>query len=94
MKITHCFCSVHEKETYLKQGLINLGFVFLGAHSGFGKDVIAEKQWNLGLNLLLEVIKINRINSRFIIHKLCNCILTNQNITPYTGELNFIFLVR
>lgn len=76
---------------YLKQGLINLGFVFLATNPAFGNENIAEKHWKLGLFLLLEVIKINRNNTRIVVHKLSNFIITKENIAPYIS--NIIILI-
>lgn len=79
--------SSDQKQVYIKQGLITLGFVFLGINAGFGNEVFADKHWNLGLMLLLEIIKINRNNAGLIIHKLSNFILTKQNATPYISNM-------
>lgn len=65
---------------------MSLGFVFLGINIGFGNDVIVEKQWKLGLMLLLEVTKVNRNNANFIIHQICDNIVTKQNVSPYIGK--------
>lgn len=78
--------SAQDRE-FVVQGLVNFGFVLLGVGSQLGRDLIAEKQWQLGSIILFKVLKIKRNTTSIIMENLSNRILTEQTVTQYIGIL-------
>lgn len=52
----------------------------------FGNERIAQKHWQLGRKILLDVLKKNRNVSNYIIRTLCNYILTKEQSSQYIGN--------
>lgn len=80
-----CFYSVEERELVI-EGLVKFAYVLLGVGSALGRDIIAEKQWKLGSQILLKLVKRKRQIAPDVIQTLGNCILTGQNVGQYTGQ--------
>nr|CAI5817017.1 unnamed protein product [Callosobruchus analis] len=74
--------SIEDRELIL-EALVNFGFVLLGVGSALGRDIIAEKQWNLGNMILLKIIKRKQHTAMTIIQTLCNNIVTRQSAMQY-----------
>lgn len=72
------------------KGLVSLGFVLLGVGSQLGRDIIAEKQWELGINIFVELIKKKRHIASTVIQTICNHILTDSNPMQYIRLYHFV----
>lgn len=82
-------CSVDERDVVV-QGLVNLTFVLLSTASSIGREHHVEKMWSIGKNIIKELIKKKRDLSQIIIQKLCNLIITGQNVHQYIRCLQMI----
>lgn len=78
------FFSVAERD-YVVEGLMNFSFALLGIGSALGRDPIAEKQWKLGIKLLLKLMKRRSHIASVVLKTLNNNILTEQNVGQYIG---------
>lgn len=74
------------------EGLVNFSFTLLGIGSALGRDPIAEKQWKLGIKILLKLIKRRRQIAPVVLQNLNNRILTGQNVGQYIGNNKICFL--
>ncbi|CAG9823300.1 unnamed protein product [Phaedon cochleariae] len=81
--------SVEERDLVLS-ALVSFAFTLLGVGSALGRDIIAEKQWNLGNLILLKVIKRKRQIALTIIQTLSNHIVTRQSVSQYIECLYII----
>ncbi|XP_074025799.1 LOW QUALITY PROTEIN: Fanconi anemia complementation group I [Leptinotarsa decemlineata] len=74
--------SIHDRDLVLS-ALVKFGFALLGVGSALGRDMIAEKQWNLGNMILLKIIKRKRLIALSILQTLSNHIVTRQTVSQY-----------
>ncbi|KAL3277410.1 hypothetical protein HHI36_012759 [Cryptolaemus montrouzieri] len=77
--------SMKDRDTVL-QGMVNFAFVLLNIKSGLPLifiDPIAEKEWNLGILILLKIVRHKRNKGGVIVKELINNVLTDQNVTQY-----------
>ncbi|CAG9854126.1 unnamed protein product [Phyllotreta striolata] len=81
--------SVEDRDLALS-GLINFAFVLLGVGSALGQDVVAEKQWSLGIAILLKIVKRKRKIASTIIQTLSMNIVSKQNVSQYIECLYLI----
>lgn len=78
-------CSVAERDLVV-EGLVNFSFTLLGIGSALGRDPIAEKQWKLGIKILLKLVKRRRQIAPSVLQTLSNRIVTGQNVSQYLGD--------
>ncbi|KAK9874973.1 hypothetical protein WA026_005789 [Henosepilachna vigintioctopunctata] len=77
--------SLQDRDIVL-QGLINFAFVVLSIKNrlpGIYTDPIVEKQWNLGMLIIIKVCRHKRHKAGIILQEVINNILTDQNVTQY-----------
>lgn len=84
--------SVAERDLVV-EGLVNFSFALLGIGSALGRDSIAEKQWKLGIKILLKLVKRRRQIAPVILKTLENRIVTGQNVNQYIGNYFFCFRI-
>ncbi|XP_056642069.1 Fanconi anemia group I protein isoform X1 [Diorhabda sublineata] len=80
MQVIHS--SLQDRDLVIS-GLVNFAFVLLEVGSALGRDVIAEKQWNLGNMILLKIIKRKSSIASNIIKTLGNHIVSRQSVSQY-----------
>lgn len=83
--LRYFFYSVAERDLVV-EGLVNFSFALLGIGSALGRDPIAEKQWKMGMKVLLKLIKRKRQIAAIALKTLNNRILTEQNVGQYIGN--------
>lgn len=83
-----CKCLVYSvaERDLVVEGLVNFSFALLGTGSALGRDPIAEKQWKLGIKVLLKLIKRKREIASVVLKTLNNRILTEKNVGQYIGN--------
>lgn len=81
-----CFYYSATERDLVVEGLVNFSFALLGIGSALGRDPIAEKQWKMGMKVLLKLIKRKREIAAIALKTLNNRILTEQNIGQYIGK--------
>ncbi|KAG5900127.1 hypothetical protein JTB14_012800 [Gonioctena quinquepunctata] len=74
--------SIEDRDLVLS-ALVKFAFALLGMGAGLGRDIIAEKQWNLGSMILLKIIKRKRLIAHTILQTLSNHIVTRPNVSQY-----------
>ncbi|XP_018318528.1 Fanconi anemia group I protein [Agrilus planipennis] len=74
--------SLLERELVI-EGLINLAYVLLSFGPALGRDVIAEKHWHLGTNILIKILKKKRNIASCVIQRLSNHIVVGNNVSQY-----------
>lgn len=72
--------------------MVNLAYALLAVGSIVGKDLISEKQWKLGTNILLKIVKRKRQVASCIMSSLRDRIATGDNTTQYIGRFSVINL--